>query len=179
MPQDLTRSGHPVLTEWHPFQRGYLMPWVPQTDDIATALEQQIVPALELLRSVPAAKETFRYAPGKWSLREVVGHISDTERIITTRALAASRHDPSPYPSFDEDSYAAQSGHDALPLHRLVEQIVAVRKSTLALISNFDHGAWRGIGFGKGHPVSARAWIFAAYSHTALHLDTIRNRYLG
>jgi hypothetical protein len=179
MAQDLTRSGRPADTEWHPFQRGYLMPWVTPSDDIATALEQQLVPALELLRSVPAPKETFRYAPGKWSLREVVGHIADTERILTTRALAASRRDPSPYPPFDEDAYAAASGHDAIPLHRLMEQVVAVRRSTLALIAGFDHDAWRGFGFGKGHRVSARAWIFAAHAHTALHLGTIRSKYLA
>jgi hypothetical protein len=179
MSQDLARSGHPALSEWHPFQRGYLMPWVPETDDIASALEHQVGPALELLRSVPVEKETFRYAPGKWSVRELVGHIADTERIITTRALAASRHDPNPYPSFDENAYAANSGHDGRPLHRLIDQFIAVRKSTLALISGFDHASWRGIGFGKGHPVSARAWIFAAHSHAALHLETLRTRYLG
>lgn len=180
MPEDLALSGTPADSEWSPLHRAYLLPRVPVTGDDATgALRLQEREILDLLSSVPADRESFRYAPGKWSLREVVGHIADTERILSTRSLAAARGDRSRYPGFDEEAYTPLSGHDRLPLHRLVEQAVAVRRSSLSLFSTFDSAAWRRPGDTDGNPVTARAWAWAIWAHTALHLETIRSRYLS
>jgi len=178
MSQDLARSGVPAFEEWSPFHRKSYAHRA-AGDDVTSSLEAQEREVLAVLASVPAERETFRYAHGKWSLRQVVGHISDTERILTTRSLAAARGDQSNLPGFEEDDYAVISGHDALPISRLAEQFLAVRRSSLSLFSTFDHEAWRRRGVVRGNPVSARAWAFALLGHTAQHLDTIRTRYLN
>jgi DinB superfamily len=177
MSQDLARSGVPAFDEWSPFHRtSYARLAV--GDDVASSLEIQGREVLAVLAAVAAERETFRYAPGKWSLRQVVGHIADTERILATRALAAARGDRSNLPGFEEDAYAAVAGHDALPLFRLAEQFLLLRRANLSLFSTFDHDAWRRRGMVRGFPVSARAWAFALLGHTAQHLDTIRSKYL-
>jgi uncharacterized damage-inducible protein DinB len=177
MSQDLARSGVPAFDEWSPFHRkSYARLAV--GDDVASSLETQRHVVLSVLAEVPPERETFRYAPGKWSLRQVVGHISDTERILTTRALAAARGDQSNLPGFEENEYAAIAGHDALPLSRLAEQFLVVRQASLSLFSTFDHEAWRRRGMVRGFPVSTRAWAFALLGHTAQHMDTIRSKYL-
>ena len=178
MSQDLARSGVPALEEWSPFHRKSYAHRA-AGDDVASSLEAQEREVLAVLASVPSDRETFCYAPGKWSLRQVVGHISDTERIMAVRALAAARGDQSSLPGFEEDDYAAIAGHDKLPVSRLAEQFLAVRRSSLSLFSTFDHEAWRRKGVVRENPVSARAWAFALLGHTAQHLETIRTRYLG
>lgn len=180
MSEDRALSGTPAPGEWSPAHHAYLLPRVPVTGNDATgALRSQEREVLEFLATVPADREQYRYAPGKWSLREVVGHISDTERILSVRALAAARGDRSTYPTFDEETYVPLTGHDTLPLPRLAEQFLAVRRSSLTLFSTFDHEAWRRLGDTGGNPVSSRAWAWAIWAHTALHLDTLRKRYLG
>jgi len=177
MSQDLARSGVPAFDEWSPFHRNSYAR-LAAGDDVASSLETQAREVLAVLANVAAERETFRYAPGKWSLREVVGHISDTERILTTRALAAARGDQSNLPGFEEEQYAAIAGHGTLPLFRLTEQFLLVRRASLSLLSTFDHEAWRRRGMVRGFPVSARAWAFALLGHTAQHLETIRSKYL-
>jgi hypothetical protein len=179
MSQDLALSGTPAREEWSPFHLAYLLPRVPvEGNDATGALRAQEREVQEFLGTVPGDREQHRYAPGKWSVREVVGHISDTERILSVRSLAAARGDQGIYPMFDEESYTPIAGHDALPLHRLLEQFLAVRRSSLALFSTYDHEAWRRLGNTSGKPVSARAWAWAIWAHTALHMDTLRTRYL-
>lgn len=180
MPQDLALSGTPALEEWSPFHVAYLLPRVPvEGTDATGSLREQEREVMDFFRTVPAEREHHRYAPGKWSLREVAGHIADTERILSVRALAAARGDQGVYPMFDETSYTPVAGHDALPLPRLAEQFQAVRRSSLSLFSTFDHDAWRRLGNTSGKLVSARAWAWAIWAHTALHLETLRTRYLG
>jgi len=178
MSQDLAPSGVPALEEWSPFHRNSYAR-LAVGDDVAAALAAQEREVLAVLESVPSERETFRYAPGKWNLRQVVGHISDTERILSTRTLAAARGDRSNLPGFEEDDYAAIAGHGALPLSRLAHQFKTVRCSSLSLFSTFDHEAWRRRGVVRGYSVSARAWAFALLGHTAQHLETIRTRYLA
>ncbi|HXP90717.1 MAG TPA: DinB family protein [Fibrobacteria bacterium] len=177
MSQDIARSGSPAFEEWSPFHRNSYAR-LAAGDDVTSSLETQLRLFLDVLAEVPLEQETFRYAPGKWSLREVVGHIADTERILTTRALAAARGDRGAYPTFDEESYVPLAGHDGLPMSRLVEQVETVRRSSLSLFSTFDHHAWRRLGNTSGSLVSARAWAFALLGHTAQHLETIRSKYL-
>ncbi len=178
MSQDLARSGTPSFDEWSPFHRSSYAR-LALGDDVASSLETQSREVMDVLATVPVDRETCRYAPGKWSLRQVVGHISDTERILSVRALAAARGDQSDLPGFDEDDYAALAGHDALPLARLAEQFVLVRRASLSLFSTFDHAAWRRTGVVRGNAASARAWAFALLGHTAQHLATIRTKYLS
>jgi len=148
-------------------------------DDALTFLELQLRDLEALASTIPVEKESFRYAPGKWSVRELLGHVADTERIQAWRALAAARGDQTNILPFEQEAYVAMAGHGAIPVPRLVSEIVAVRRASLALFSGFDHEAWRRRGVSNGHRVSARAWAFVIGAHAQLHLETLRTRYLA
>jgi len=190
MSNQRTISGTPDRSEWSPFHLGYLasrLPGLPGNegildgldDDAASFLERQVRELQELMCSVPSDRERHRYAPGKWSVRELVGHLADTERILSFRALAAARGDQANIQPFDEEAYAASAGHDNLALGSLVEDLLDVRRSTLALARTFSADQWRRQGVSNGSPVSARAWMFVIGVHADLHLETLRNRYLA
>ncbi|MEN9309448.1 MAG: hypothetical protein RL173_3380 [Fibrobacterota bacterium] len=186
-------SGTPALSEWTPVHLQVLGRYLPGTtkeagepvaamgyeNDARTYLELQLRELEGLAAIVPAQKEHHRYAPGKWSVRELVGHIADTERIQSYRALTAARGDQVNIKPFDDNSYAVLSGHDQIPVANLVADLVAVRKTTLSLFAQFDHAAWRRFGVSNGFKVSARAWGFVIGAHAQLHLDTLKNRYLA
>ncbi len=131
-----------------------------------------------LLAAVPPGRETHRYAPGKWSIREVVGHIIDAERMFSMRAMAFARGDRSHFPSFDENAYAAASGADRRALADLAEELSAVRRSTLLLLGSFEEETWdrRGTASGYEFTVRSLAWIMAG--HSRHHRGVLAERYL-
>ena len=132
-----------------------------------------------LLAGVPQDREGYRYAPGKWSVREVVGHVTDAERMFAVRAMAFARGDRSHFPSFDENAYAANSGADGRPLAELTEELTAVRRATVLLLRSFDEEAWsrRGVASGYAFTVRSLAWIIAG--HSRHHRRVLAERYLG
>ena len=132
-----------------------------------------------LLADVPPNGEGYRYAPGKWSVREVVGHVTDAERMFTVRAMAFARGDRSHFPSFDENAYAANSGADRRTLASLTEEFTAVRRATVLLLRSFDEEAWRRRGVASDYEFTVRslAWIIAG--HSRHHRRVLAERYLG
>lgn len=132
-----------------------------------------------LLAGVPPEREGYRYAPGKWSVREVVGHIIDAERMFGVRAMAFARGDRSHFPSFDENAYAANSGAGRRSLAALAEELSAVRRSTVLLLRSFDREVWnrRGTASGCEFTVRSLAWIIAG--HSRHHRGVLVERYLG
>ncbi len=186
-------SGTPAPTEYSPYHLGYLSKYLPgvakadeipplmrgHEDDARSFLELQLRTIAGLASEIPSEKEQFRYAPGKWSVRELLGHIADTERILNWRALAASRGDKNNIAPFEQDDYVAIAGHDAIPVSQWVDQFLAIRKSTLTLLSTFGPEDWRRKGRSNGALVSARAWAFVMGCHLELHLKTLRTRYLA
>lgn len=132
-----------------------------------------------LLSSVSPAREGYRYAPGKWSIREVVGHVTDAERMFSVRAMAFARGDRSHFPAFDEDAYAAASWADRRPLADLCEELSAVRRSTLLLLKSFEEETWdrRGTASGYEFTVRSLAWIMAG--HSRHHRGVVTERYLA
>lgn len=131
-----------------------------------------------LLASVPPAREGYRYAAGKWSVREVVGHVIDAERMFGVRAMAFARGDRSHFPSFDENAYAAASGADRRSLADLCQELSAVRRCTLLLLKSFEEGTWdrRGTASGYEFTVRSLAWIIAG--HSRHHRRVLAERYL-
>ena len=152
---------------------------------IAT-VEGELFPALErdgqawraMLAAVPSGREGHRYAEGKWSIRQVVGHVIDAERMFTMRAMAFARGDRSHFPSFDENAYAAASGADRRPLSDLTDELSAVRASTLLLVRSFEDDVWDRRGTASGYEFTVRsvAWIIAG--HSRHHRKVVRERYL-
>ena len=119
----------PAKSEYLPFYERYIA-LVPDGDVVST-LTMQIGETLALLRSLPASVSTYRYAPDKWSVNQLVGHVIDSEKLFANRALRFSRNDPTPVPGFEQDDYARASTFDAYPLGELASELEVVRQSTI------------------------------------------------
>lgn len=146
--------------------------------DVLAALEAQLADTVALLDALGEERAGYRYAPGKWSAREVMGHIVDTERIFAYRALCAARGEGAPLPAFDENAYVAGADFDARSLNSLMGELTAVRRATLALFRNLGEAALARRVVANGAPMSARAaaWIIAG--HERHHQLLLRERYL-
>lgn len=157
------------------FYRGYVAR-VPQGDVVET-LERQVHETLRVLSSVPRDREIYRYRPEAWSVREVVGHMTDTERVFQYRALSLARRDPAPLPPMDQDRWAEMSGAHHRPLADHLTEFQAVRRSTVLLLEGLDPEAWAARGVANHLPVAMAAipWILAG--HELHHLDVLTTRY--
>ena len=164
----------PAPTEFAQFYAGYIGK-VSDHGPVA-ALTAQIA-ELERLRSMPEDKGNYRYADGKWSVKDVLGHISDAERVFTYRLTRIARGDQTPLAGFDENAWAKTAPHGRRPVADVVDELIAIRRSTLALLSSLDDATLSNTGVANNNPVSARAicWILAG--HTRHHLDILSERY--
>jgi hypothetical protein len=165
----------PAQTEYAPFYAGYVA-LVPETD-VLKALEEQKDVFRRLAAVVPAERERHRYAEGKWSVREVAGHVVDAERVFGYRAFAFSRGEKAAQPSFDENDYVAASVYDRVPLADLVGELVAVREANLAVLRRLSEVEWNRLGVASGKPVSVRALAWIMAGHPRHHLQVLRDRY--
>lgn len=165
----------PAADEYLPYYGTYIGR-VPESD-LAQVLQQQIEATRAILANVPGSREGYRYADGKWSIREVVGHLSDVERVMSYRMLRIARGDVTPLPGFDENVYVPASGADQRTLAGLVAEYAAVRSSTLALVQGLPAGAWANRGVSNGHTMSARALGYIIAGHERHHMETLRVRY--
>ncbi len=168
-------TGRPAETEYAPFYAKYVG-LVPEADVLAT-LEGQIEDFRRFTKSVPPGRETYRYGPDKWSVREVIGHLTDGERVFGYRAFAISRGEQQALPSFDENAYVAQSGYDRIALADLADELVMVRRANLAVLRRLEPGAWTRMGTASGKPVSVRALAHVMVGHPRHHLAVLRERY--
>ena len=146
-------------------------------EDARRVLVSQTDEVDRLLGALPEARVLHRYAPGKWSVKEVLGHLSDCERIYGYRALCFARGDATPLPGFDENAYAPAGRFDVRPLGDLLDEWRAVRGSTLALYRGLDAEALLRRGVANGKPISVRALAWLAAGHTRHHLGVLRERY--
>lgn len=149
---------------------------VPETD-VLPALEKQPAEIRTALSAVTGERERFRYAPGKWSIREVVGHVIDTERVLGYRAVCIARGETAPLPGYDENTYAANAGHDRRPLASLLAEYEALRRSHVLMLGDLDDAAWLRVGTANGHPVSVRALAFVLVGHVRHHLAVLAEHY--
>ncbi|HWK90182.1 MAG TPA: DinB family protein, partial [Longimicrobium sp.] len=141
-------------------------------------LRRQMEEAAALARGLSAEQAAHRYAEGKWSIKQVLGHVIDAERIFAYRLLRIGRGDATPLPGFDENPYVDAANFDARTAADLAAELEHVRQSTLDLLRHLDDGALARRGTASGFEVSARAlaWIIAGHMHH--HLALIRERYL-
>lgn len=139
------------------------------------AAQFDTVPAV--LISVPKDQEGFRYAPEKWSIREVVGHLCDAERIFSYRLLRIARGDATPLPGFEEKDYVKHGGFDARSLADVTSDWTAARRSTIALTRGLAPEVWERRGTASGQTVSARALLYIIVGHVVHHMGVLRERY--
>lgn len=146
--------------------------------DVLTLLQAQLEEVGTLFGGLSEAQGAYAYAAGKWSLKTLLQHLSDGERIFAYRCLRIGRGDTTPLPGFDEDAYAAEAGADAHPVADLLEDYRAARRASLALFRSLPDQAWARKGTSNNHVLSARSLPYICLGHTAHHLAVVRERYL-
>ena len=161
--------------EYAPFYAGYIAR--APAGDILDTLDRQRSRLGELAAGLNAEREQFRYAPGKWSVREVFGHLNDAERVFGYRAFCIGRGDTNPLPGFDENEYVAASGYDSSPLRELADEFALLRGANLATLRRLPDDHWRRQGIANGLPVSVRALAFILAGHVDHHLAGLREHY--
>lgn len=167
--------GRPEADEIPPHYVGYIQR-VPEPDPVIVCAEQ-IEETATLLRGLSDTDALYRYGRGKWSIKEVVGHLADVERIMAYRALRIARGDATPLPSFDENAYVPVAKFDDRSLADLVGELRTTRAATLALLRTFDAEAWRRRGTASGKPVSVRALAYMIPGHERHHVEILKTRY--
>lgn len=168
-------SNRPAVNEYSEGVKGYIA-LVPE-EDVTAALEKQGRETVALFRMLTDQKGSFRYAPGKWSVKEVIGHIADMERVFTYRALCIARGEKASLPGVEENEYAAEAAFDRLALGDLIDGYEAVRRATVALFRNLQPGKWTAMGTANEKPVSVRALAYGILGHERHHLKILRERY--
>lgn len=166
----------PDASEYAPFYGTYVSR-VPD-GDVLEMLETQRRAMQQLLAGMSEAVALRRYGAGKWSVKEVIGHLMDTERIFGYRALRFARGDETPLPGFDEQNYAPAGRFDDRRLSDLADEWDAVRGATIALVGSFDAAALARRGTANGKAVSVRALVYIIAGHERHHLAILRERYL-
>lgn len=170
------RSIRPGADEVPPYAAGYVAR-VPD-GDIVDTLSRQISETMTLLRSIPESMRDHRYAPEKWTIREVVGHMADAERVFAYRAFRFSRADTTPVEGFDENTYVAKAPFTRASLADLTNELEHLRRASIHLFANLDAEAIERRGIANGLEVSVRALAFIIAGHENHHLNTLRTRYL-
>ena len=166
----------PAAVEYAPYYGKYIDK-VPEGDLLRT-LEGQARETQALLAGLSEARALHRYAPGKWSIKEVIGHVSDAERVFSYRALRFARADATVLPGFDENAWVPAGNFDGRSLKELAAELDAVRRSTIALFRGLDAAALARRGTASDNAVSVRAiaWIIAG--HERHHVGLLHERYL-
>lgn len=165
----------PEPSEYASFYGGYVSA-VPD-GDLLTLLESQGRETAALLKGIDEKKSRHRYAPGKWTIREVVGHMADAERVFTYRALRFARGDATPLASFDENVWAESSNADGRALADLAADLAVVRAATLGLLRGFGDDELKRSGIASGQPVTVRALAYITAGHERHHVRVLRERY--
>lgn len=149
---------------------------VPETD-ILGAIERQTMETQRLLSKIDESRAGYRYAPDKWSIRQVVGHIEDSERVFAYRALSIARGEQQPLPGFDEKAWMLTAPFDSSTLRQRTESFGFVRRSTIELFRSLDDEAWERSGVANNNPISVRALAYIVAGHERHHLGVLRERY--
>ena len=170
-----SEGGRPKPGEYAPYFQDYVA-LVPESDVVAV-LEAQGGELRRVFSAVPKAKESFAYAPGKWTVRQVAGHVVDGERVFAYRSLCASRGDPNSLPSFDENAYVANARFDELPLADHAEEFALLRAANVRMLKALRPEQWRlaGVANGVSNTVRGLAWVMAG--HVRHHLRVLAERY--
>ena len=175
---DITNPlGRPGSDEYAPFYAGYVA-GVPG-GELLVLLRDQLAETEALLREFTGARADHRYAPDKWSVKEVVGHMADAERIFAYRALRFARGDRTPLPGFDENDFVRGSNFTARALPEIAGELRSVRMASITLFAGLSEEALLRRGPANGNEVSVRALAWIIAGHERHHARILRERYLG
>ncbi|AUS06430.1 DinB family protein [Pseudotamlana carrageenivorans] len=164
-------------SEYPEFYKTYIDK-VPTDLDLLEALEKGRTTVLDAFKSIPEAKLSWRYASGKWTIKEVFQHIIDTERVFSYRCFRISRRDKTNLPGFEQDDFVATSNANEKSLDDLIEAYEAVRRNTMVLLKEMSETEFKHLGLVSGNPMSARAAAFVIVGHEIHHLQVLQQKYL-
>jgi len=165
----------PLEGEYDTFYAGYLA--LVTEADLLSVLAAQPEELQSLVKRIPPDRETHRYGDGKWSIREVLGHVTDVERVFGYRALCISRLDETALPGFDENAYVASSSYAEAPLRGFPAEFASLRAGNLAMLRRLETARWQQVGDANGSAVSVRALAFIMAGHFRHHVGILRDRY--
>jgi uncharacterized damage-inducible protein DinB len=170
-----THRARPADSEYAPWYAGYVSA-VPDGDilDLLRANGEEIS---TLLSTVTEAKGGHRYAEGKWTVRDLLGHVIDAERIFAYRALRIARGDATPLASFEQNDYVRAANADARPVASLARELVAVRASSVLLLESLPDEAWGCVGMASDKAVTVRALAYIILGHARHHIGVLREKY--
>jgi uncharacterized damage-inducible protein DinB len=167
----------PESSEYAPYYGKYIA-LVPD-GDLAVTLDRQIDATAALLSPLSEQQANYAYAPGKWSIKEVLGHLIDSERVFAYRALRIARNDKTPLPGYEQDDYVANAKFNARSLSGLLDEFAMVRKASIELFKNFTEEEWQRLGTANQTEITVRSLGYIIAGHELHHMDIVRNRYLG
>jgi DinB family protein len=165
----------PEPGEYNPYYDRYIS--LVKGADVLTALDTQRRQTMLLLSGRDESEGDFRYAPGKWTAKEVLGHICDSERVFSYRALRIARGDRTPMEGFEQDDYVKNGPFARASLEDLVEDYIAVRRATLTLLRNLDEAAWMRRGVANKSEVTVRAIAYTIAGHELHHRRILEEKY--
>lgn len=168
----------PEPNEYAPYVIMYIS-LLPDDGRIVEHLEENLHATTEFIRSLPQEKLTCRYAEGKWTIKEILAHLIDDERIYAYRALRFARNDQTKLPGFEQDDYAIESRANERSLDDLLAEFAVVRKSTIALFNSFPDDVLTRSGEASGNVMSVRAIAYHLAGHELRHVNIIKERYLS
>ena len=166
----------PEKPEYDPYYDMYIS--LVEGADILSALDSQIDKTLRLLNDISDEKGLYRYEEGKWSIKELVGHVIDTERVMAYRALRIGRGDKTPNQGFDQDPYIANSDFDSCEMRDLSEEFRLVRRANIMMFGNLTKEAWLRTGTASDRTFSTRGLAYVIGGHELHHMKILRERYL-
>lgn len=175
-PAALTIS-RPTPSEYAPYYDRYIS--LISENDILTTLDSQRRQMMLLLSGRDEADGDYRYAPDKWSVKEVLGHVCDTERIFAYRALRISRGDRTPIEGFEQDDYVRNGPFAKHPIAEVIEDYIAVRRATMTLLRNLDEEAWNRRGIANKNEISTRAMAYLIAGHELHHRRILEQNYFA
>jgi uncharacterized damage-inducible protein DinB len=149
-----------------------------RTDNIIKELTDQVLDIQAIISEIPEDKEDYRYAEGKWTVKEIIGHIIDTERVLGYRAMRFARKDSTPLPGYDENWFVAHANFQKQSLYSLGHEFAIVREANLALFKVWDEEALSQMGVANNLDVSVRAILFMIAGHAVHHINVIKTKYL-
>jgi uncharacterized damage-inducible protein DinB len=167
----------PNKDEFAPYYLSYVN--LVSEGEIISILEQQRNDFILMLTNVSEGQGYFRYAPGKWSVKEVIGHMVDTERIMAYRLLCIARGEKASLPGFDENQYVAQASFNSQTIEQLIENYSIVRQSTILLLKSLDTESWIKTGSANHSEITVRALSFIIAGHELHHRHIVNDRYLN
>jgi len=172
----MSASVRPAAGEYAPYYEGYIAK-VP-AGDLVDTLKRQMTETLNLFSGMSEEQGGHRYAEGKWSIKEVLGHVIDGERVFAYRVLRFARNDPQELQGFEQDDYVAAAKSDKRTVADLAREFEHVRLSTIDLLESLDEEKWSRTGIASENRVSVRALAYIIAGHERHHVEVLRSRYL-